>query len=666
MSSQEIILTSQPTLDACSRYRRQVRSASLRAISFLSSTFHQKIVVPQALHCLGDVCDKYSSDWKRFLSSFLISFLADEVVPDFHLGKDDSLSLAASLNSITKSWPDSCDCMGGALASDLYERLTKEKRTLPEGYLEFVRFKVRELFPKGIREKSLKRRAVLVTPPFSSTTCAGRKDGGSYSYWEGRQEEFLNSDPELIHEPAFMVAKDAGKPRPLVKNHPSYLYLRPLHQYLYDRLSKNSWLLRGEFTRASLLRAGFSPRKTYLSADFSAATDGLPIEVAEAIIDELAFLSPQSLSGILSAARASLRPAISGLSTSVVIPTTGQLMGNLLSFPLLCMQNYIAACWVDERVGEVTPKLINGDDLAVEASEVWCREYRLSAPGLGLTLNEKKTGYSSSFVTMNSTYLNLNFKIIPFVKCRSLFTFDPRQVGRNAESCLGAFRKTRSTRSHVLYRNFLALNEKTIRKGGRSLFALGLRLPSQGRCIPVSLWRREKVRTDWELSIPKAVAGLHPSLVLCEENQDLVDDKIIAPAIVKAHWEMGPFEAPGKEKLVEVLRYLKSTATRRGRERAVLADKRLRQKREVEKVVWVPIAVRDCLQLCHDRSRLVGDSLFFEDCGLCERVEGRMREMSARKRNEEEEEEALRREALWALFDVSKDGSLLRQPDVIW
>jgi hypothetical protein len=90
------------------------------------------------------------------------------------LSFEDSLSLSASMASITKTFPPSCGCMDRGLFEEVKCRLTAARRELPEGYLTFVRKITRELFPKGVKKASLDRRAELVVPPLTSTTSHSR------------------------------------------------------------------------------------------------------------------------------------------------------------------------------------------------------------------------------------------------------------------------------------------------------------------------------------------------------------------------------------------------------------------------------------------------------------------------------------------------------------
>nr|UYL94591.1 MAG: RNA-dependent RNA polymerase [Botourmiaviridae sp.] len=603
---------------ACHEFRCQVSITTKNALSFLSRVYHFEI---SARDLTGLTCASHMKEHKEFLSSFLVLCLSG-TNPFPRLSFEDSLSLSASINSITKAFPDSCPCMEKELFEDVKRRLTAEKRTLPNGYISHVRRIVSELFPKGVGESSIKKRAEMVVPPLTSTTIHGRKDGGSYAYWEGRRDDYLNAiGSDVIHEPIFMVAKDAGKPRPLFKNDPSYLTLKPLHSFLYDTLSSHRWLLRGPPSRGRLRRSGFTETGSMLSADFSSATDNLPIEVSEAIIDELSFLSCNAIQPYLAEARKSLRPD-PGFEV-----TTGQFMGNLLSFPLLCLQNYIATRWVDDRVGTSPPRLINGDDLLVQCDEIWCEEYRKCAPLLGFTLNEKKTSYAS-FATINSCYYSRTLREIPFARLGALKCEDFRDLGEAYDSVLRSYPK-RHSRLSVLTRELLAWFEPLIRASRHTLFGLGIRVTGN-RC-PRALWRREKRRTDDSRQVKKPQGLFHARMVRVEDPlvDGLVENVEIAGIIVRETWKLGKFERGEEQNMGAVWKEVKRRPNYRGRERAAFARSRLAMRKEKKHGVVIPDSLVDCLTDCHWRSRLDDGFVIVDPCEMCDKIQERR--MRARK-----------------------------------
>nr|WAK77838.1 MAG: RNA-dependent RNA polymerase [Botourmiaviridae sp.] len=667
---------SEEATETCQRFRHQVRIAAKDATNFLFCKIY-KLTVPWFPAVSKDQsCTETMKTYKDFLSFFLILNLSGKN-PFPLLSTSDSLALSAALASVTKSFPDACPCMSEGLFEELKSRLTNETPKLPEGYLAFVRKEVREMFPKGIKQKSIENRFSLTVPPLKSTTCHSRADGGSYAYWEGRREEFLETMqmPKILHRPQFMVAPDPGKPRPLVKNYPSYLTLRPLHSAIYDRLSTLPWLLRGPPSRERILRAGFQPKSKYFSADFSAASDNLPIEVAEAIIDELAFLSPSSLSPLFSEARKSLRPTIDVLDDKDLSyeVTRGQLMGNLLSFPLLCIQNYLGTRWVDNLTGESPSRLINGDDLVVQASEQWVSAYREVCPSLGFSLNVKKTAYTESFLTINSTYYSRQLTEIPFLRMGSFREQDPRKVG-DAITAISRSFGPRHSKRRVVIRRLLERFDWLIRLGRRSAWKLGVRLRPHDR-LPHSLWTREKRRVCPEVPVPAAPRGFHQGMSVVEDKElsDLVEGREIATVVVETTWRMGKYERPEKERRKDVLAKLRENPTRRYKERAMEARVRLIAEKK-EKNRALPTALLDCLYGTHDVAHLDKDGfMVWGECDLCSKVWDRKRALKQKKDSDALAEGDAR---LLRAFEASKSlgqvvlpslsGGLTRAPDFVW
>jgi len=444
--------------------------------------------------------------------------------------------------------------------------------------------------------------------------------------------------PEIVHSPVYMVANAPGKPRPLVKNHPSYLLLKPVHTAIYDRLSKHPWLLRGDLRHKSLVSAGFKPGRRYLSADFTAATDNLRIEISEAILDAIAQVSSPSAIPLLSEARRSLRPLIQ-FSSCTLEPVVGQMMGNLVSFPLLCLQNFIAARWVDRLAGEgEMPKLINGDDLIVQASEKWVEIYKREAARIGFQLNEKKTSFSSRFLTGNSTYFTSNFRLIPFVRAAGLTIRDPRDVGTVMNDILRPFSSARSNQTrqlcHCLSIHFRGL----IRKSGLNLFSLGFRVSSLGNLrLTREVESYEVYRSGHGArKIFRPVPPMGLDLVKAEDPFGVHKDRELAEAVVEEHWNGGEFRKPEKEKIREVLKRLKKERMSRycsmGRRKTM---RRLVQVGRL-KTVWIPRRIADCYDLTHETLCLDDEGFFFKkECAICDRV----RAIVEKKRQLEREED---------------------------
>jgi hypothetical protein len=224
--------------------------------------------------------------------------------------------------------------------------------------------------------------------------------------FESTEEESL----EWSNEAELIVVQSAGKPRPLTKFSDQQLVLKPLHKAMYDHLAKSRWLLRGPPTAEALKTAGFSERLggVLVSGDYVSATDNLPISVAEAILSVALDNSTFVPAGVKSYAMRSLRPELYLEDGFLGPPSRGQMMGSLLSFPLLCCQNYAAFRWACRSVGRKSrniPVLINGDDILFQSDSSFSVSWRQVISSLGFQVEVTKTSVDSSYGSLNSTPL---------------------------------------------------------------------------------------------------------------------------------------------------------------------------------------------------------------------------------------------------------------------
>lgn len=317
--------------------------------------------------------------------------------------------------SIKKLLPASCKCMEGPLVRSIAESLSRPPIDLPAGYRSYARLISSQLFSKGWDSTYL-RQAVGVSPPLSGCVESGRQEGGSLGYAFGGHSAFLDAvfgNTEFVGDcrATALVVQSAGKPRPLTKFSHESLLLRPLHGAMYDFLSTKKWLLRGDLTSSALDRAGFREELGVLtSGDYRSATDNLPIEIAEVVLEEArkgAVFVPDS---VWEYAFAMLRPKVDffdeedGSYDSFDV-TRGQMMGSYLSFPLLCVQNYIAFRWSRRCFGikEHLPLLINGDDILFQSSSQFSEAWMTVVGSVGLEVESTKTSVSAEFGSLNST-----------------------------------------------------------------------------------------------------------------------------------------------------------------------------------------------------------------------------------------------------------------------
>nr|WAK77894.1 MAG: RNA-dependent RNA polymerase [Botourmiaviridae sp.] len=318
-------------------------------------------------------------------------------------------SLQMGFQSIKKMLPDSCRCMESGMLSDLVSRLGEPPRSLPQGYLSFVKKEVRRLFPKGW-DSSYEKYCLQTCPPLGACVEAGRAHGGSLSVL-GDHEWFLsrvlNGEGRLCpyYAGELLVVQSAGKPRPLSKFPAESVFLKPLHKLIYGNLSKRKWLLRGRPTSAVLDGAGFVEGEELVSGDYKSATDNLPIEVMETALAEILASASFVPANVKELALRACRPILFSESESLEV-TRGQMMGSLLSFPFLCLQNYLSFRWSLSRHGVRgrVPVLINGDDILFQKTgffQTW-----LEVVGqVGLEVEATKTSVELEWGTINSTLL---------------------------------------------------------------------------------------------------------------------------------------------------------------------------------------------------------------------------------------------------------------------
>jgi hypothetical protein len=143
-----------------------------------------------------------------------------------------------------------------------------------------------------------------------------------------------------------------------------------------------------------------------VSGDYRSATDNLSLEVAEVILDVILSNSSCVPESVKSHAKAILRPLLWNLDHELEFSVSrGQMMGSYLSFPLLCIQNFLSFDFARSQAGLGSmPLLINGDDILFQSRdrafpEGWMKVVKT----LGLDVEVSKTSVSDEFGTLNST-----------------------------------------------------------------------------------------------------------------------------------------------------------------------------------------------------------------------------------------------------------------------
>jgi len=186
-------------------------------------------------------------------------------------------------------------------------------------------------------------------------------------------------------------------------------------------LSNKPWLLRGEAKPSRFGEFTISNGEVFCSGDYEAATDNfvpdVSLNVLLRVLDTATHIPP----GVKSMALGHIACNTLVYEGSSVLQQSGQLMGDYLSFPLLCLVNFLAFKF---SVPRKVPLKINGDDIVFRATpeevEVWSRNVVAS----GLTLSKGKTLIHRVFFSLNSTFFQAGYKkasLVPVIRAKSVY-----------------------------------------------------------------------------------------------------------------------------------------------------------------------------------------------------------------------------------------------------
>jgi len=383
------------------------------------------------------------------------------------LPAQDRLSIAGSLFSFRKSLPTDDPCV------DTYvQRMCTGSSPPPPGYLRFVRRELKGMFRIGW-DKGWRRFVASTAPSSSGSLVTPRKDGGARSDLVGSRGWFfracngLERNLNLSTNRKVCVAKKDGKARLVSSSPAETVVLSPLHAMLYEHISRKEWLLRGEADPAKFQNFTRRDGEVFVSGDYESATDNLNLEVTMTILGEVLSRCSYVPLPVRRVAMESLRCVLSGPGFTG-LQQRGQLMGNFLSFPLLCLQNYLAFRFLIRRR---VPVKINGDDIVFRATTTERDRWVKGVGELGFKLSVSKTFIHTRFFSVNSTYFKSRVKgvdLVPIV--RSTFFSRPLEElsslsGRLKAVGAGWGEEVASTLRIALLRK----HQRTIRCGQRSL-----------------------------------------------------------------------------------------------------------------------------------------------------------------------------------------------------
>lgn len=174
----------------------------------------------------------------------------------------------------------------------------------------------------------------------------------------------------------------------------NYDLLGPLHRSIFGHLTSRDWLMHGTPTADRIKDVCRGAIQT--SVDLTNATDGLRLDVTEAILGSLLAKTVSVPGSIKELAFNSLYPSTNYPVKGGHRVSHGQMMGTYLSFPLLCLHSFCAASWAARNSG-LRGLLINGDDTIIS------HDRPLQDYPEGYEKNESKTITSSTTCELNST-----------------------------------------------------------------------------------------------------------------------------------------------------------------------------------------------------------------------------------------------------------------------
>nr|UYL94586.1 MAG: RNA-dependent RNA polymerase [Botourmiaviridae sp.] len=294
----------------------------------------------------------------------------------------------------------------GSKAEALKSFLSKMSKPAPKAdpkFLEHIDREICRLFPKGW-DRGYSQAARSLCLSTSSCIENSRSNSGArnastlLSRLSFQRAIGVEPFQETGHFCKVVPIQDGCKWRVVTVNSAQCEALKPWHKIMYNHLSKKSWLCRGSPNVKGFHR---KEGEIFVSGDYESATDAIPTKIYLAMLGALCRQSdniPDSVKEF--ALHESRKVFVDDQLNTIGYQRRGQLMGSYLSFPFLCLLNYLCFTFSIKRS---VPLLINGDDIVFrcreEEKDRWMENVRRS----GLVLSRGKTLCHESIFTLNST-----------------------------------------------------------------------------------------------------------------------------------------------------------------------------------------------------------------------------------------------------------------------
>ncbi|APG77288.1 RNA-dependent RNA polymerase [Wenzhou narna-like virus 8] len=195
------------------------------------------------------------------------------------------------------------------------------------------------------------------------------------------------------------------KVRTITRPEPLTYALKPIQRAMFEALKRwkcfqPCW--DPNYSLQELLRP--EEGETLLSGDYTSATDDLHPRLSQIVGEMIADrLGDGFLSDLIrweSGPHLISYPKDSGLAA--VWQTNGQLMGSLLSFPILCLANAFTMTRATGTTLDTVRAVFHGDDIAAVATESQISKWEKEASSVGLSLSLGKNYVSRHFVSIDS------------------------------------------------------------------------------------------------------------------------------------------------------------------------------------------------------------------------------------------------------------------------
>jgi hypothetical protein len=337
----------------------------------------------------------------------------------------------------------------------LIQKLTRESVADPD-FIKVINRVVAKEFKLGWDKKFIKAVKGITLPLRSFYEKKSRgQTSRSYILSMGFSREEFQAYIELGALPInrkrrLAAVREGGKTRVVTIASAFQHAFAPFSNIFYNHLSKKSWLCRGDVSPYKMRDFVKEPGEVFVSGDYESATDSLNMAHSKlllaAVLQRCTFLPPGYGEALLD----SLNPVIDHAGSEFVM-SSGQLMGDKLSFPLLCLYNFVA---FKSCVRRKVPLKINGDDIAFRASRDEAESWMDGVSSSGLVLHRGKTQVSPTFFSLNSVIFEARNKarprLVSFIRSKPFF-------GKKDELCLALHdRWNASLVGHhtVQFRNF--------------------------------------------------------------------------------------------------------------------------------------------------------------------------------------------------------------------